>query len=61
MVRHSSNASELWKNAPWKKYRKNLFRLQCRLFKAIQVGDKRQAKYLQKLLLKSRAARLLAI
>jgi RNA-directed DNA polymerase len=61
MVRHSSNASELWKNAPWKKYRKNLFRLQCRVFKAIQVGDKRKAKYLQKLLLKSRAARLLAI
>ena len=61
MVRHSSNASELWKNIPWRKLRKNLFRLQCRVFKAVQAGDKRKAKYLQKLILKSFAARLLAI
>jgi RNA-directed DNA polymerase len=61
MVRHSSHASELWRKLPWKKFRKNLFRLQCRVFKAIRVGDKPKAKSLQKLILKSRAARLLAI
>ncbi len=61
MVRHSNNASELWKNLPWKKFRRNLFRLQKRVFKAVSVGDKRKAKYLQKLILKSIAARLLAI
>ena len=61
MVRHSSNASELWKNLPWKKFRRDLFRLQRRVFKAVDVGDKRKAKYLQKLILKSRAARFLAI
>jgi group II intron reverse transcriptase/maturase len=27
MVRHSENASELWKNLPWKKFRRDLFRL----------------------------------
>ena len=61
MVRHSDNASELWMNLPWKKFRKDLFRLQRRVWKAVSVGDKRKAKYLQKLILKSKAARFLAI
>ena len=61
MVSHSDNASELWKNLPWKKFRRDLFRLQKRVFKAVSVGDKRKAKYLQKLILKSKAARYLAI
>ena len=61
MVRHSNNASELWKNLPWKKFRKDLFRLQKRVFKAVSVGDKRKALSLQKLILKSKAARYLAI
>ncbi|MEW6499182.1 MAG: reverse transcriptase N-terminal domain-containing protein, partial [Cyanobacteriota bacterium] len=61
MIGHSSNASELWKNLPWKKFRLNLFRLQKRVYKAIRVGDKRKAKSLQRLILKSTSARLLAI
>ncbi|MUG93032.1 reverse transcriptase [Scytonema sp. UIC 10036] len=61
MVRHSRNASELWKKLPWKKFRKELFRLQKRVFKAIRVGDKRKAKSIQKLILKSKAGRFLAI
>ena len=61
MVRHSNNASELWANLPWKKFRCDLFRLQRRVWKAVSVGDKRKAKYLQKLILKSIAARFLAI
>ncbi len=61
MVRHSNDASELWKKLPWKKFRRDLFRLQKRVFKAVSVGDKRKAKYLQKLILKSTAARFLAI
>jgi len=61
MIRHSSNVSESWKTLPWKKFRRDLFRLQKRVFKAIQVGDKPKAKSLQKLILKSRAARILAI
>ena len=61
MIRHSGNTSESWKNLPWKKFRKDLFRLQRRVFKAVRAGNKRKARFLQKLILKSRAARLLAI
>lgn len=61
MVRHSEGASELWTSLPWKKFRRDLFRLQKRVYKAVNVGDKRKAKYLQKLILKSKAARYLAI
>jgi RNA-directed DNA polymerase len=61
MIRHSDNASESWKTLPWKQFRRNLFRLQTRVYKAVQAGDKRKAMSLQKLILKSKAARLLAI
>jgi RNA-directed DNA polymerase len=61
MVRHSHKASELWKELPWKKFRRILFRLQRRVFKAVREGDKRKARSLQKLILKSTSARLLAI
>ncbi len=61
MIRHSGNTSESWKNLRWKTFRKNLFRLQKRVYKAIRVGDKRKAKSLMKLILKSTAARLLAV
>jgi RNA-directed DNA polymerase len=61
MIRHSLNASESWKGLPWKKLRRTLFRLQCRVFKAVAMGDKRKARSLQKLILKSSAAILLAI
>lgn len=61
MIGHSSNTSESWIKLPWKKFRRNLFRLQKRVFKAVQAGDKRKARSLQKLILKSKAARFLAI
>ncbi len=53
--------SESWKQQPWKKFQRNLFRLQKRVYKAIRVGDKQKARSLQKLILKSHAARMLAI
>ncbi|MBE9003307.1 reverse transcriptase N-terminal domain-containing protein [Nostoc sp. LEGE 12447] len=61
MIRHSDYTSESWKNLPWKKFRQDLFRLQKRVFKAVQAGNKRKARFLQKLILKSRAARFLSI
>ena len=61
MIRHSHGASELWKALPWKRFRRNLFRLQKRVYEAIRVRDKRKVMSLQKLILKSTAARLLAI
>ena len=61
MVRQDRNITESWINLKWKQFRQGLFRLQKRVFKAVQVGDRRKARSLQKLILKSRAARLLAI
>jgi RNA-directed DNA polymerase len=61
MIRHSYKTSESWKALPWKKFRQNLFRLQKRVYKAVLVGDKRKARLLQKLILKSTSARFLAI
>ena len=53
--------SESWKNLPWKQFRKDLFRLQKRTYKAVREGDTAKAKSLQKLIMRSRAARFLAI
>jgi RNA-directed DNA polymerase len=61
MISRGLNTSESWKKLPWKKFQRNLFRLQRRVYKAVSVGDKRKARSLQKLILKSQAARLLAI
>jgi RNA-directed DNA polymerase len=61
MIGHSLTTSESWKSLPWKQFQKTLFRLQKRVYKAVQVGDKRKARSLQKLILKSQAAKLLAI
>ncbi len=61
MIGHSLTTSESWKNLPWKQFQKTLFRLQKRVYKAILVGNKRKARSLQKLILKSQAAKLLAI
>ena len=61
MIGRSITASELWKSFKWKKFQKILFRLQKRIYKAVQVGDRRKARSLQKLILKSQAAKLLAI
>ncbi|MBD2128202.1 reverse transcriptase N-terminal domain-containing protein [Microcoleus sp. FACHB-1] len=61
MVRHMSNHSESWRKLDWKKFRRNLFRLQVRLWKAVRAGDKVRARNLQKLILRSQSARLLAI
>jgi RNA-directed DNA polymerase len=61
MIRHSLKTSESWMKLNWKKFQKTLFRLQKRVYKAVSVGDKRKARSLQKLILKSQSARLLAI
>jgi RNA-directed DNA polymerase len=61
MIGHSRNASESWKSLNWKKFRRDLFRLQKRVYKAVSVGDMQKARSLQKLIIKSRAASLLAV
>ena len=62
MIRHIKKLnSESWRKLPWKKFRKNLFRLQKRVWKAVRAGDMRKARSLQKLIIRSKSARLLAI
>ncbi len=62
MIRHIEQFnSESWKNLPWKKFQKDLFRLQKRVWKAVRAGDMPNARSLQKLILRSQAARFLAI
>ncbi|MEM8780782.1 MAG: reverse transcriptase domain-containing protein [Cyanobacteria bacterium P01_G01_bin.49] len=61
MMTHSTSYSDNWEFADWKKFQKVLFRLQRRIFKAIKEGDKAKAKRLQKLVLSSHSARMLAI
>lgn len=60
-IRHMEIYSESWKQLPWKKFQKDLFRLQKRVFKAVREGNKQKARNLQKLILKSQAARFIAI
>jgi group II intron reverse transcriptase/maturase len=52
---------DIWKNLPWKKFRKVVFRLQCRIFAAQRNGNKALVIKLQKLLLSSSSAKWLAI
>ena len=58
---HSTSYSDDWEGADWKGFLKVLFRLQKRIFKAIREGDKAKARRLQRLVLSSHAARMLAI
>ena len=50
-----------WRELPWRKLEKHVYRMQKRIYRANQRGNKRQVEKLQKLLLKSEAARLLAV
>jgi RNA-directed DNA polymerase len=55
------NPIDKWKSIPWRKLRKIVFRLQVRIFKAQKNGNALLVRKLQKLLLSSKAAKLLAI
>jgi RNA-directed DNA polymerase len=58
---HSAMGSDEWKTIDWKKVQKNVYRLQTRIFKAKRRGDTKQVHRLQKLLIKSRSAKLLSV
>lgn len=53
--------SETWNSLPWKKLEQHCFRIQKRIYRASQRGNQRAVHKLQKLLMKSEAARLLAV
>jgi RNA-directed DNA polymerase len=53
--------SDEWIAIDWKSVEKMVYRLQTRIFKAKRRGDTKQVHRLQKLLMKSRSAKLLAV
>jgi RNA-directed DNA polymerase len=57
----SATATYEWNQLPWRKLEVAVFKLQRRIFKASQAGDDPRVHRLQKLLLRSRAAKLLAV
>jgi retron-type reverse transcriptase len=63
MIRHIKEQfnSESWKTLPWKQFQKSVFRLQRRIYGAVRAGDTAKARNLQKLIMRSYAARMLAI
>jgi RNA-directed DNA polymerase len=54
-------AIEDWTDAPWSKLERALYRLQKRIYTAQDRGNVKVIHSLQRLLLKSRAARMLAV
>ena len=56
-----AHPSEEWAALPWRKLEQHLYRLQKRIFKASARGDLKTVYQLQKLLMKSRSARLVAV
>src|SRR5262245_8744314 len=57
----STTATYEWHQLPWRKLEVAVFKLERRLYKASHAGDIRRVHSLQKLLWKSRAAKLLAV
>src|SRR3954468_13777166 len=50
-----------WKALPWKRFERQVFKLQHRIYRASERGDRKTVHRLQRLLMKSRAARCLAV
>jgi RNA-directed DNA polymerase len=57
----TEETSGAWRELPWHKLEQYVYRVQKRIYRASQRGNTRQVEKLQKLLLKSEAARLLAV
>src|SRR5437762_11119071 len=55
------SASESWHKLPWRRFEQQVYRLQKRIFQASHHGNIQVVHKLQQLLMKSRAARLLAV
>src|ERR1700738_4821618 len=53
--------SVAWNKLPWRKLEQHVYGIQKRIYRASQRGETRKVEKLQKLLLKSEAARLLAV
>jgi RNA-directed DNA polymerase len=50
-----------WDSIPWKKFQRSVFKLQKRIYQASLQGNRKSVRKLQRLLMSSRAAKLLAV
>jgi len=50
-----------WKTLPWRAIERRAFKLQQRIYRASRRGDRKAVHRLQRLLARSRAAKLLAV
>src|SRR5438045_1146858 len=50
-----------WKALPWRKLERAVFKLQRRIYRAADRGDRKMVHRLQRLLVRARSARLLAV
>lgn len=53
--------TEDWQALPWQQFQRNVYRLQTRIYQAERRGDFKRVRNLQRLLLRSRSARYLAV
>lgn len=61
MTTVASAPMDRWETLPWKHLQRNVFKLQKRIYRASCRDDVRTVRKLQRLLVQSRAARLLAV
>ena len=61
MLKASVKTTTEWKTINWAKVQRKVFKLQKRIYKAVEIGDRAKANNLQKLLVKSYYAKLLAV
>ena len=61
MSNASLKTTKEWNNINWAKIQRKVFKLQKRIFQAVKSGQKAKARNLQKLLVKSYSAKLLAV
>ena len=61
MLKASFKTTSRWENINWAKIQRKVFKLQKRIFQAVKSGQKAKARSLQKLLVKSYHAKLLAV
>ena len=50
-----------WKTVPWKKVERTVFKLQKRIYRASEQNDRKKVHKLQRLMMKSRSGRMLAV
>ena len=57
----TTNLMDEWNELPWKQFERQVFKLQSQIYRASQRGDVKTLHRLQKLVMKSWAARCLAV